>query len=103
MLSGFDRLSSALRRVEDSIPAAVEARVTALLERFAAKVAERTPVDSGRLRAGWRVVVSGRGLRIAGAVSNSVPYARYVEEGTAKTSPRGMFALTLADLRAGRL
>ena len=48
--------------------------------RVAAEIVAQTPVDTGRLAAGWRVV-PGRvpGVRL---LVNDTPYAKYVEYGT---------------------
>ncbi len=101
---GLERLLLALRSlVDDRVPAQVEARVARMTVLFQRRVIQRTPVDTGKLRKGWRIELGGRGLKAKGRVYNEVPYVRYVEEGTAKTAPVGMFALTLADLQAGRL
>jgi Bacteriophage HK97-gp10, putative tail-component len=56
-----------------------------------------TPVDTGTLRAGWRT------SRTAGGdptVVNDVPYARFVEYGTAHRPPVAMLGRALARYRA---
>jgi hypothetical protein len=47
------------------------------------KIAQgKTPVDTGRLRGGWEIVVANA------ALENAVPYSTYVEAGTTKMSGR---------------
>ena len=61
-------------------------------------VRERTPVQTGRLQAGWKVVRTGeQGER---AVENDVPYARFVEYGTVNMAAEPMIGPVLAEGRA---
>lgn len=55
-------------------------------------VKANTPVDSGRLRRGWRSTATGKGSKRIVRISNSVPYAKMVENGTRKMAPRRMLA-----------
>ncbi len=104
MIVNVSRLFAALGRLEtEVIPHSIEERVSDLTESFYAAVSRRTPVDTGQLRAGWKKAILGRGIARVGIVSNGVPYVRFVEEGTPTQAPRGFIALTLRDLRAGRL
>ena len=59
---------------------AIRPDIRRMAAQLAADAADRTPVESGEMRAGYRVV-PGRdpGTSI---VTNPVPYARYVEYGT---------------------
>lgn len=54
-------------------------RATALLEK---EVAQRTPVDTGRLRSSIGSEVTGLGSNLVGSVGSNVVYAPYVEHGT---------------------
>lgn len=66
-------------------------KMTLLLEGF---VKKETPVDTGRLRAG---IFSKFGEN-EGLVGTHVAYAEFVEYGTVKMAPRGMFAKGLKQL-----
>ena len=57
----------------------------------------RTPVDTGRLRSGWRVKKDRDGRY---TVTNAVPYARFVEHGTSDTPPHPMLAPATMAARA---
>lgn len=61
-----------------------------------ADAADGTPVLTGRLRAGWRVVKAGDGERV---VVNDVYYAPFVEFGTRRTRPAAMMGRALARAR----
>lgn len=69
------------------------------------RVKDKTPVDTGRLRAGWEVQATTGALDL----TNAVPYAGFVELGTSKMAPRAMLRRTLleaqpiSDLVAKRL
>jgi HK97 gp10 family phage protein len=59
---------------------AADPGIGAVAARIADDARSRTPVETGRLAAGWQVVQAGRpGER---DVINAVPYARFVEYGT---------------------
>ncbi len=58
------------------------------------RIKDRTPVDTGALRDGWRLEGSGTELEIV----NDEEYASFVEEGTPSTQPAGMVALTLSEM-----
>lgn len=49
-----------------------------------------TPVDTGKLRRGWRLKSSGRGRKRIAIIDNPVPYAAIIENGTRKRAPRRM-------------
>ena len=58
-----------------------------------------TPVRTGHLRAGWRLV---RGRDVAyQRVTNDVSYARFVEYGTRHMPPAGMLGRAIARARTG--
>ena len=76
MSAGFD---AALGRFAERVTALADDRADAVAQEVLAEAVERTPVASGRLRDGWRIVDAGDG---AVRVVNDVPYAAAVEYGT---------------------
>jgi hypothetical protein len=58
-------------------------------------IRDRTPVETGKLRRGWRVSGTSNGLKI----SNATEYASFLEHGTSKMSPRHMVTDAEADIR----
>jgi len=87
----------AIRRFGDGLAPALGARAQAIAEAVAVAAAAGTPVASGRLRAGWRVVAGERAARVV----NDVPYAAAVEYGTARTQGRAMLRAAVAEAVAG--
>lgn len=63
-------------------------------DEFEERVKMRTPVDTGRLRNGWIVVVTDDDI----SVENHVPYAGYVEQGTEHMSGAHMLAITMTEV-----
>ena len=70
------------------------------------KIVERTPVDTGNARQGWKLNKVTAGYEIL----NEVPYITILEAGRFENpgrgspqAPRGMVDVTLADLAAGVL
>jgi len=89
-------------------------------------VVEKTPVDTGRARAGWIASIgkpsivktkrkdkSGNSTIDKGGakidklkpfqtlwISNNVEYIEFLEHGSSQQSPRGMAALTIAEVNA---
>jgi hypothetical protein len=79
------------------------------------RVVVRSPVDTGRFRANWRLSVGAQDLttsesvvgqaptlpdKVAGSVlwiSNNLPYARPLEYGHSNQAPNGMVRLTVAE------
>lgn len=57
---------------------------------------QNTPVDTGRLKAGWKVVKEGHGFRI----TNETPYAVFVNMGTRNMAPRRMLEKSLPTIEA---
>lgn len=58
------------------------------------RVKDKTPVASGRLRDGWVLDKTDTAFQL----SNDVPYAGYVEEGTTDNAPVGMLATTVLEI-----
>jgi hypothetical protein len=54
------------------------------------RIRQRTPVDTGRARAGWEI--SGN------TITNEVPYVGFLEHGTDRMAPFGMVATTLEEV-----
>ena len=61
-----------------------------------ARIMNKTPVDTGRARAGWRVAKTGK---LKFTVFNTVHYIIYLEFGHSKQAPRGMVAITIQELK----
>ena len=60
---------------------------------FVERVKIRTPVDTGRLQAGWRSEVKPGEIDIL----NPVPYCDYVEDGTPKMAGVHMLKVTASE------
>ena len=68
-----------------------------IADRVCQDAASRTPVETGRLKAGWRVE---RGMYDAvRLVVNDVPYARFVEYGTVNMAAEPMLGPAVARAR----
>ena len=76
---------------------AVDPAVEHVANGITANAAARTPVETGRLRGGWKVGKTRDGGR---EVSNDVPYARFVEYGTKHNQARAMLGQATAQARA---
>lgn len=63
-------------------------------DEFLDRVARRTPVRTGRLKAGWDVEVSTDEI----TVENNVPYAGFVEDGTEFMSGAHMLKTTVSEI-----
>lgn len=73
--------------------------VADICAQIAADAQQRTPIDTGALAAGWQVVAGpGPGMR---DVINPVPYARFVEYGTATRAAAPMLGPAAARYRGG--
>ena len=59
-------------------------------------VKDKTPVDTGRAKRGWRMLKKRDGFTIY----NPVSYTRYLEQGSSKQAPDGMVRPTINNLRA---
>lgn len=85
------------------------------------RITKRTPVDTGRARAGWAISVnapsnyvppegtavqlvqsdlSGFNLDQVIYIVNNVNYIVYLEDGTSKQAPAGMVAISMAEIEA---
>jgi hypothetical protein len=72
--------------------------IAAIAGRLASDARANTPVQSGRMAAGWRTV-PGRDPGTT-LVVNDVPYAVYVEHGTKNMLPRAPLGRALAAARS---
>lgn len=61
------------------------------------RVMERTPVDTGRARAGWGLSMTGTHTAV---ISNNVEYIIPLEFGHSKQSPNGMVRVTIAEFQS---
>lgn len=61
----------------------------------------KTPVDTGALRAGWKIRVTKIGKGGTVTVSNETPYARSVEYGTKPHTIRAKAKSVLANRKTG--
>lgn len=103
----------------------LELRVRELVKKIFEGIVERTPVDSGSLRASWRVAIGNMDTSVTVQqtnnpplgppsfslgefkvgdlifISNSLPYVWIVEYGSSQQAPQGMVRVTLASLGVG--
>lgn len=59
---------------------------------------QKTPIDEGRARAGWRRESRGSDV----AVVNRVPYIDLLERGRSKQAPKGILGPTLREISRRR-
>lgn len=88
-LSNF---TSKVDRVEKNVRRDVEKTVDRTGEDVKRIAESNTPVLTGKLLAGWKTIVSGRGGSRNKTVVNDVEYASFVENGTRGRAPRKMLA-----------
>lgn len=93
------------------------------------RVVMKSPVDTGRFRGNWTVSLNAPDISVTDGVdpsggatiargssvitgmrepqvvyvSNNLPYAQRLEEGSSKQAPAGMVAVTLAELSVMRI
>lgn len=65
-------------------------------EELSEDTARNTPVQTGRLQSGWRVVADSSGRWM---VTNDVAYGRFVEYGTHSLHPVGMLGAAVSRAR----
>ena len=61
-----------------------------LISELHRRISQRTPVDTGRARAGWEITEVG--------IRNDVPYIGFLEEGTTNMRPFGMVKTSLQEI-----
>ena len=60
------------------------------------RIIKRTPVDTGRLRNNWQItpnIILGKSVFI----TNNLPYAQVIVDGSSEQAPRGMVKVTVAE------
>lgn len=91
MSVAFDvQMKRAVAKINADVGLVMQAATHELIEDIRA----RTPVDTGRLQAGWEVVPLGP---LQAVVANEVEYAEHVEFGTATMAPRAMARTAMAN------
>lgn len=78
----FGRIQKHLKNVDEKYEKAYK-------DEFLKRVVNRTPVDSGTLRNGWKITGS--------SIENDVPYAGYVEDGTESMAGAHMVKTTMSE------
>lgn len=110
-----------MREFADRIGIAIQTATQKVVMDAHRGVVEKTPVDTGRARASWRVAEGQLdlttapegphefpslelGIKITGEeiiyISNNLPYAEPLENGHSQQAPAGMVGLTLAEIEA---
>lgn len=88
------------------------------------KIVQRTPIDTGRLRGNWQIGISSRPTGelsrkgISGAIggeqrkisrihggdvvyiTNNLPYAQVIENGSSEQAPNGMLRITVEEYKS---
>jgi HK97 gp10 family phage protein len=79
--------------------AKIEKLKRAFGEEFLKRVEEKTPVDTGRLKASWTLKINDKTIQVTNKAINAegVPYAIFVEFGTIHTRPVLMLNRTIAE------
>lgn len=85
--------AATLTAFADQVSAAIEPGAEQLAGQIRDRAAARTPVKTGRARAGWVVVPGPDGPR----VENEVPYIGELEDGTAHHTGHHMLAIAIEE------
>jgi hypothetical protein len=97
------RLAGVMDRVREAARDTADLAARKVCFDVIAAVAETVPVDTGRLRAGWRLesveVLEEDDTRVLYAAENAVEYAAAVEYGTRHTPPGTHLAVALEEVR----
>jgi len=65
------------------------------------RIAQRTPVDTGRARGGWQMEHTRPSSNVGRVtISNQVPYIIYLEYGSSQKAPQGMVRITMQEIHA---
>jgi len=91
VVRGTNNAMRSLEREKDSLMA----RVAEDIKQVAI---QKTPIDQGRARRGWRLENMFREKRIA----NRVPYIDYLENGHSKQAPNGILGPTIREISKRR-
>ena len=87
----------------DEVVFATNLEIRQMAARAFQRILERTPVRTGRLKAGWSLELLESSGLVEAKIVNDVEYAVFVENGTPKMAPRHMVALTMLELEQGLL
>lgn len=119
MDSELDKLAAWTREiVRDMDDDATRKALRGIALEFARRVIRRTPVDTGRARAGWSAILDAHGIPIPGGkgsakgrsesgfsetdrsveIVNGVPYIVALEFGHSKQAPSGMVRVTVSEM-----
>ncbi len=91
-LTGIEEVLAKLRKIEQMVPQLLEGAMLAELHVVREKSMERTPVDTGSLRASHTVKVERQWRDVVGIIGvggSAAPYAVYVHEDLHKHHPVG--------------
>jgi hypothetical protein len=80
--------------VKRSLEREKEAFFTRVAEDIKAVAVQKTPIDKGQARRGWRLENSYKSKNIVNRVSHIVP----LEEGRSKQAPRGILGPTIREI-----
>ena len=90
--------SSEYRVLDPTAPRrAADPIVRKVTQQLTDAITASTPVETGKLRAGWHMVKNSDSNWV---IANDVPYARYVEYGTRHMAARPMMGRNLANAKA---
>lgn len=92
-------LRNALPAYRAGVERQVASHVRATAELVATGAKERTPVDTGNLRASITAQMTGRLSAVVGT-GPQAPYSEYVHEGTRRMSPRPFMRQAAEAMRA---
>ena len=79
------------------------AEIRRMTEHAFQRILARTPVRTGRLKAGWVLHYALNQGILEATIINEVEYVLFVEYGTYKMAPRAMVEQTLRELEEGLL
>ena len=85
-----------IKTAKDDLVKATEGIMQVISSEMLHRIMKRTPVDTGRARAGWRLMKTGK---MKFVISNEVHYIIYLEFGHSKQAPGGMVRITLQELK----
>jgi len=95
-MSNQAEIKRAFERIGFAFKKEKEKNFDKLIFRFLNGVIQKTPVDTGRARAGWRYT---KDSKTEATVYNPVHYIVYLEHGHSKQAPHGMVRLTMQEIR----
>jgi hypothetical protein len=129
-VTNFHQFQADLRKFAESIDVKFETVVRRVIVDLFRRIVERTPVDTGRLRASWTISINSPDLDVAPDrryspaeaaakarekekiaylsrpmrqvvyISNGLPYAEVIENGHSKQAPVGMVMISVTEIEA---